>query len=93
MIGDGTVRLPHLVFHSPSSECFDVWILTSTSPYPVQLNLPYLNDKKYGQPPYKAGNYKIANGLALSDSFGNGFTFERTTICFSCEMYPFMNPL
>jgi hypothetical protein len=38
-------------------------------------------------------NYKIANGLALSVSFGNAFTFERTTVCFSCEMYPFINPL
>ena len=55
-----------------------------------QIDLPLLDDK--GMDKHDTC-YKLANGLALSVSFGNAFTFERTTICFSCEMYPFINPL
>ncbi len=37
--------------------------------------------------------WSSAYGDGRSASRGKGFVFARTTICFSCEMYPRMKPL
>lgn len=35
-------------------------------------------------------SYNVEYGDARSTSLGNAFVFARTTICFSCEIYPRM---
>lgn len=46
--------------------------------------------EKFNKKMLRIHAYNMEKGAARSANLGKAFTFESTTICFSCEMYPFM---